>query len=171
MVLLLAYVLLFMPRALINLQFGDRAGPGRTRRGRAVARQAAGDAFLRVTGRLAAPSALAGAALVFLGIVNELTATLLLGPNGTRTMATQFWSHVNDLDYASTTTPLTPSSWSCCRFRWCPCSFSAPPQGRSPMASVVLDGVAKAFGAVRVLEGLDLRVDDGKTVAIVGPSG
>ena len=58
-------------------------------------------AFFRVTARLAAPSALAGAALVFLGIVNELTATLLLGPNGTRTLTTQFWSHVNDLDYAS----------------------------------------------------------------------
>jgi iron(III) transport system permease protein len=39
--------------------------------------------------------------LVFLGIVNELTATLLLGPNGTRTLTTQFWTHVADLDYAS----------------------------------------------------------------------
>jgi iron(III) transport system permease protein len=49
---------------------------------------------------MAAPAALAGGALVFLGIVNELTATLLLGPNGTRTLTTQFWTHVNDLDYA-----------------------------------------------------------------------
>jgi iron(III) transport system permease protein len=24
----------------------------------------------------------------------------LLGPNGTRTLTTQFWTHVNDLDYA-----------------------------------------------------------------------
>ena len=38
---------------------------------------------------------------MFLGIVNELTATLLLAPNGTRTLTTQFWSHVNDLDFAS----------------------------------------------------------------------
>ena len=29
-----------------------------------------------------------------------LTATLLLAPNGTRTLAMQFWSHTNDLDYA-----------------------------------------------------------------------
>ena len=47
-----------------------------------------------------APAALAGGALVFLGIVNELTATLLLAPTGTRTLATQFWTHVKDLDYA-----------------------------------------------------------------------
>ena len=100
-VLLLAYVLLFMPRALINLRSGIAQVPV----GLEEVAQSLGkppvSAFLRVTGRLAAPSALAGAALVFLGIVNELTATLLLGPNGTRTMATQFWSHVNDLDYAS----------------------------------------------------------------------
>ena len=100
-VLLLAYVLLFMPRALINLRSGIAQVPV----GLEEVAQSLGKppviAFLRVTGRLAAPSALAGAALVFLGIVNELTATLLLGPNGTRTMATQFWSHVNDLDYAS----------------------------------------------------------------------
>jgi iron(III) transport system permease protein len=100
-VLLLAYVLLFMPRALINLRSGIAQVPV----GLEEVAQSLGKppviAFLRVTGRLAAPSAIAGAALVFLGIVNELTATLLLGPNGTRTMATQFWSHVNDLDYAS----------------------------------------------------------------------
>jgi iron(III) transport system permease protein len=40
--------------------------------------------------RLAAPGATAGAALVFLGVSNELTATLLLSPLGTRTLATGF---------------------------------------------------------------------------------
>ena len=57
-------------------------------------------AFLRVTLRLTAPAAAGGAALVFLAIVNELTATLLLSPNGTRTLATEFWSHSSEIDYA-----------------------------------------------------------------------
>jgi iron(III) transport system ATP-binding protein len=39
------------------------------------------------------------------------------------------------------------------------------------VADVVLDGVAKRFGDVAVLDGLDLRVSDGRTLAIVGPSG
>ena len=37
---------------------------------------------------------------MFLGIVTELTSTLLLAPSGTRTLATQFWSRVNDIDYS-----------------------------------------------------------------------
>jgi iron(III) transport system permease protein len=100
-VLLIGYVLLFMPRALVNLRSGIAQVPV----GLEEVAQSLGKpptvAFLRVTARLAMPAALAGAALVFLGIVNELTATLLLGPNGTRTLTTQFWSHVNDLDFAS----------------------------------------------------------------------
>jgi iron(III) transport system permease protein len=99
-VLLLAYVLLFLPRALVNL----RAGLAQVPVGLDEVAQSLGRspvrAFITVTARLAAPAALAGGALVFLGIVNELTATLLLGPNGTRTLTIQFWTHVNDLDYA-----------------------------------------------------------------------
>jgi iron(III) transport system permease protein len=38
---------------------------------------------------------------VFLGITNELTATLLLAPSGTFTLATAFWSHTSELDYAA----------------------------------------------------------------------
>ena len=48
----------------------------------------------------AAPATAAGAALVFLGIVNELTATLLLAPTGTRTLSMQFWSLSSEIDYA-----------------------------------------------------------------------
>jgi iron(III) transport system permease protein len=51
--------------------------------------------------RLAAPSAAAGAALVALGITTELTATLLLAPNGTRTLATAFWAYSSEIDYAA----------------------------------------------------------------------
>ena len=48
-----------------------------------------------------APAVAAAAALVFLGIVNELTATLVLAPSGVRTLATSFWSLSAELDYAA----------------------------------------------------------------------
>jgi len=38
--------------------------------------------------------------MVFLAITTELTATLLLAPNGTQTLATAFWSHSSEIDYA-----------------------------------------------------------------------
>jgi iron(III) transport system permease protein len=99
-VLVAAYVLLFLPRALVNLRAGlAQAPPGLEEVARSLGKPPL-IAFWKVTARLAAPSALAGGALVFLGIVNELTATLLLGPNGTRTLTTQFWTNVRDLDYA-----------------------------------------------------------------------
>lgn len=98
-VLVAAYALLFMPRALVNL----RAGLAQVPYELDEAAQALGKpplvAFLRVTLRLSAPAAAGGAALVFLGIVNELTATLLLAPNGTRTLATAFWSLSSEIDY------------------------------------------------------------------------
>ena len=43
----------------------------------------------------------AAAALVFLATVTELTATLLLAPIGTQTLATQFWSNAATLSYAA----------------------------------------------------------------------
>ena len=99
-VLVAAYALLFMPRALVNL----RAGLAQAPRELDEAAQALGKppfmAFLRVTLRLAAPAAAGGAALVFLGIVNELTATLLLSPNGTTTLATEFWALSSEIDYS-----------------------------------------------------------------------
>ncbi|WP_201298368.1 ABC transporter permease [Arthrobacter sp. 9AX] len=99
-VLVAAYVLLFLPRALVNL----RAGLAQAPKELDEAAQALGKppllAFIRVTLRLSAPAAAGGAALVFLAIANELTATLLLSPNGTRTLATEFWSKSSEIDYA-----------------------------------------------------------------------
>jgi iron(III) transport system permease protein len=40
-------------------------------------------------------------AFVFLAASTELTATLLLAPTGTVTLATQFWSPSDSLDYAA----------------------------------------------------------------------
>lgn len=100
-VVIAAYVLLFLPRALVNL----RAGLAQAPVGLEEAAQSLGvspaRAFFRVTLRLAAPATAAGAALVFLGIVNELTATLLLAPSGTRTLAMGFWAFSSEIDYAA----------------------------------------------------------------------
>lgn len=99
-VVIAAYALLFLPRALVNL----RAGLAQAPIGLEESAQSLGisplSAFIRVTLPLAAPATAAGGALVFLGIVNELTATLLLAPTGTRTLATQFWSLSSGIDYA-----------------------------------------------------------------------
>ncbi|WP_372462762.1 ABC transporter permease [Sinomonas notoginsengisoli] len=97
--LVAAYVLLFLPRALVNLRAGLAQAPKELEE----AAQALGKppllAFSRVTLRLVAPAAAGGAALVFLAVVNELTATLLLSPLGTKTLATEFWSLSSEIDY------------------------------------------------------------------------
>ncbi|MEU6269896.1 ABC transporter permease [Saccharopolyspora shandongensis] len=100
-VLVTAYVILLVPRAMVNVRatlaqtppvFDDVAhslGAGRW------------TTLRRVTLPLIAPGLGAGAAMVFLGVVTELTATLLLAPTGTRTLATEFWNHSNSLAYGA----------------------------------------------------------------------
>jgi iron(III) transport system permease protein len=55
----------------------------------------------RVTLPLIAPGLGSGAALVFLAAVTELTATLLLAPIGTQTLATRFWSLSGSVAYGA----------------------------------------------------------------------
>ena len=50
---------------------------------------------------LIAPGIGAGAALVFLAVITELTATLLLAPIGTTTLATQFWANSDEIAYGA----------------------------------------------------------------------
>lgn len=97
---LAAYVLLFLPRAMVNL----RSGLAQVPQGLEEASRSLGVSptwtFLRVTMRLTAPAAAAGASLVFVAVATELTATLLLAPTGTNTLAMRFWSLSSELDYA-----------------------------------------------------------------------
>ena len=58
-------------------------------------------ALLRVTLPRILPGLGAAAALVFLATVTELTATLLLAPIGTETLATQFWAKASTLSYGA----------------------------------------------------------------------
>ena len=55
----------------------------------------------RVVLPLAAPGIFSAAALVFIAGATELTATLLLAPIGTTTLATQFWSLTGSIDYVA----------------------------------------------------------------------
>ncbi|PZF80070.1 ABC transporter permease [Jiangella anatolica] len=95
----LAYVMIFLPRALVPLRAGIAQAPVALEE---MARSLGYPpllARLRVTVPLLVPSLAAGAALAGLGAANELTATLLLAPTGTRTLATQFWSQASAIDY------------------------------------------------------------------------
>lgn len=58
-------------------------------------------AMVRVTLPRILPGLGAAAALVFLATVTELTATLLLAPIGTKTLATEFWSKASTLSYGA----------------------------------------------------------------------
>lgn len=98
---LLAYLLMFLPRALISLRAGIAQAPIELENIARSLGRSPGRALWLITLRLAAPGAAAGAALVFLAISNELTATLLLAPNGTRTLATGFWALTSEIDYAA----------------------------------------------------------------------
>src|SRR5690242_12525553 len=98
---LLAYLLMFLPRALVSLRASIAQAPAELEDVAAALGRSPGRTLWTVTMRLAAPGAAAGAALVFIAITNELTATLLLAPNGTRTLATGFWALSSEIDYAA----------------------------------------------------------------------
>lgn len=99
--LIAAYVILFLPRAVVNVRAAFAQAPPIL--DDVAHSQGLGRAptLLRVTLPLAAPGLGAAAALVFIGVVTELTATLLLSPIGTQTLATQFWNDSDSAAYAA----------------------------------------------------------------------
>ncbi len=99
--LLLAYLLLFLPRALVSLRASIAQAPVELEQAAMALGRSPAAALWQVTLRLAAPGIMASMALVGMGITTELTATLMLAPNGTHTLATQFWALTSELDYAA----------------------------------------------------------------------
>ncbi len=99
--LLLAYAILFLPLAVVSIRAAlAQAPPTLDEAARALgARPLA--VFCRVTLPLLARGLGAGGTLVFLAVITELTATLLLAPTGTVTLASRFWSHTNDVAYGA----------------------------------------------------------------------
>ncbi|WP_435264790.1 ABC transporter permease [Shinella sp. BE166] len=99
--LLAGYVLMFLPRAMVGLRASIAQAPVELERAAMALGRTPGQALRQITLRLAAPGAAAGVALVALGITNELTATLMLAPNGVETLATRFWSLTSEIDYVA----------------------------------------------------------------------
>jgi iron(III) transport system permease protein len=99
--ILVAYVLMFLPRALISLRASIAQAPVELEEAASSLGRSPVQTLWLITIRLSAPGAAAGMALVSLGIANELTATQMLAPSGTETLATAFWSFSSEIDYAA----------------------------------------------------------------------
>lgn len=166
---IVAYVLMFLPRSLVSLRSGLAQVPVGLEEASAALGKPPAATFWRVTLRLTAPSAAVGAALVFMAVATELTATLLLAPTGTSTLSTRFWALTGDLDYAAAapyallmivlSLPMTYL-------------FVQPiPEGGRRMSEIVIDKVSKSFGPTDVLRGVGIEVERGSITAVVGSSG
>ena len=99
--LVVAYSVLFVPRAMVTLRSGLAAAPPELSEAARALGSDGFDTFRRVIAPLVLPSALTGAALVFIAASTELTATLLLAPTGTETLATGFWEATSEIDYVA----------------------------------------------------------------------
>jgi iron(III) transport system permease protein len=101
LLLMIVYAVLFLPLALV----GVRTAFGQVPRGLDEASRIAGlgwfATFCRVLLPLAGPGLGAAAALVFVSVVTELTATLLMAPIGTRSLAVQVWADTSTLAFAA----------------------------------------------------------------------
>ena len=101
LLLLVAYAILFLPRAVVSVRAGlEQAPPVLEDVAHSLGTSPLSTAR-RVTLPLILPSIGAGAALVFLATATELTATLMLSPIGTNTLATEFWAASADLRYGA----------------------------------------------------------------------
>ncbi len=99
--LVIAYAILFMPLALVSVRAAlAQAQPRLEETARALGLNWT-QTFLRVLLPLAGPGLGAAASMVFISVVTELNATLLLSPIGTHTLATQVWSDTSTLAFAA----------------------------------------------------------------------
>ena len=94
-----AYAIMFFPLALVGVRASvSQSPPGLEEVARSLG-QGRLAVLWRVTRPLVTPGMAAAFSLVFLSAVTELTATLVLVPNGAQTLATQFWAYQQNLSY------------------------------------------------------------------------
>ena len=100
LLLIAAYAIMFFPLALVGVKASLVRAPVSLDEVARSLGQRKLQVLFRVTVRLAGPGLVAAFCLVFLSAVTELTATLLLIPTGTQTLATQFWAYQSNLSYS-----------------------------------------------------------------------
>jgi iron(III) transport system permease protein len=99
--LVVAYAIMFFPLALVAVRASvAQAPPGLEEVGRSLGRSRL-EVFWRLTMPLVGPGLAAAFCLVFLEVVTELTATLVLIPTGAQTLATQFWAYQTNISYGA----------------------------------------------------------------------
>jgi len=97
--LIFCYSIMFFPLALVGVKASLARAPASLDEVARSLGQRRLAVLWRVTLRLAGPGLAAAFCLVFLSVVTELTATLLLIPTGVQTLATQFWAYETNLSY------------------------------------------------------------------------
>jgi iron(III) transport system permease protein len=99
--LVAGYVILFLPRAVVSVRSNfELVPPGLEDVARTLGCSGPG-AAARVTLPLVLPGLASSVSLVALAVSTELTATLLLSPIGTTTLATQFWADASSVAYGA----------------------------------------------------------------------
>ena len=160
-VLVVGYVILFLPRAVVGVRSTlELAPPALDEVATSLGCSRAG-AARRVTLPLVLPGLAASMALVSLAVATELTATLLLSPIGTATLATEFWSRASAVEYGAAAPYALalialslPATWLLGR-----CRGGRTTRGGSRDRAAG-HRAAKSFGPVRVLDGIDLDVPE-----------
>lgn len=100
-VVLAAYAILFLPLAQSSLRASIELLPGNLENiGRSLGKRPF-YVFVTVILPNIAPGIGAALALMMLEMARELTATLMLAPTGTTTLATQVWSYTSDGEFAA----------------------------------------------------------------------
>ncbi len=100
LLLIACYAIMFFPLALVGVKASLARAPVSLDEVARSLGQRRLQVLFRVTLRLTGPGLVAAFCLVFLSAVTELTATLLLIPTGTQTLATQFWAYESNLSYS-----------------------------------------------------------------------
>ena len=156
MLLVTAYAVLFFPLALIAIRPSVAQASPRLEEAARSLGQPPLAVFRRVTLPLIAPGLAAAVSIVFLSSVTELTATLVLRPTGTETLATRFWTYSSGLAYGAAAPyaalmiaiSAVPTYF---LVRW----FDALWRRRAREHRLAVEGVAKSYGSTPVLSDVD----------------